>query len=67
MDWRDLGFYVRGRLNSGLSGWLNRRRGPPAPRRPLDEVLRGARTPLALTALLEGRSNAAREAAVAGG
>jgi Zn-dependent M28 family amino/carboxypeptidase len=62
---RDLGFYVRGRLNSGVSRVLNARRaGPAAPPAPLAHVAAGDDSPLALTALLEGRDNAAREAAV---
>ena len=65
MDWRDLGFYARARLSRGVGRWLNGAAVPPKPAAPLDEVLRGARTPLALTGLLEGRSNADREAAVA--
>ena len=65
MAWRDLGFYARARLGRGIGRWVNRHAGPPAAPVPLDEVLRGERTPLALTRLLEGRSNAAREAAVA--
>jgi hypothetical protein len=63
---RDLGLYVRGRLNSQLARALNARGGgstvvPP----PVDEVVAGARTPLALVRLLEGRPNAEREAALA--
>jgi hypothetical protein len=63
---RDLGFYLRGRINSGLTRLLNGPRPhhaitPP----PLDDVLRGPRDPRALVALLEARANAAREAAVA--
>jgi hypothetical protein len=66
MTLRDLGFYVRGRINNGLSRALNARgRGralaPPA----LDHVLRTAASPLELSQLLEGRDNAEREAAVA--
>jgi aminopeptidase YwaD len=66
MTLRDLGFYVRGRINNGLSRALNARgRGrafaPPA----LDDVLRTAASPLDLSRLLEGRDNAEREAAVA--
>jgi len=63
---RDLGFYVRGRVNSGLGRLL--RAGPAAPlppAAPLDAVLAGARTPLALTRLLEGRTNPERERALA--
>ncbi len=65
MDWRDLGFYARARLGSGLGRWSNRHAPAPAAPASLEEVLHGARTPLALSRLLEGRSNAAREAAVA--
>jgi hypothetical protein len=64
---RDLGFYFRGRVNSGVSRVLNAgRRGvpPPAPL-PLADALRAAGSALALVPLLEGRSNAEREAAVA--
>ena len=50
MDWRDLGFYARARLSRGVGRWLNGAAAPPKPAAPLDEVLRGARTPLALTA-----------------
>jgi len=63
--WRDLGFYARARLGHGIGRWRNRRAQAPPPPAPLEEVLRGARTPLALTRLLEGRGNAEREAAVA--
>jgi len=64
---RDVGFYLRGRLNRGMSRVINRRRPPAplAPAAPLEEVVRGSGTPLALTKLLEGRSNAARQAALA--
>ena len=65
MAWRDLGFYARARLGRGLGRWLNRHAPPLAAPTPLDEVLRGSRTPLALSRLLEGRPNAEREAAVA--
>jgi aminopeptidase YwaD len=65
MDWRDLGFYARARLSRGVARFINRAASPPKAAAPLDEVLGGARTPLALTRLLEGRSNAEREAAVA--
>jgi hypothetical protein len=65
MDWRDLGFYARARLSRGVGRWVNRSTAPPVSSVPLDDVLRGARTPLALTRLLEGRDNAEREAAVA--
>ncbi|MBI4593836.1 MAG: M28 family peptidase [Candidatus Rokubacteria bacterium] len=63
---RDFGFYLRGRINSGLSWLLNARRPaslpPPAP---LPSVLRDGGSPLALSRLLEGRANDARQAAVA--
>ena len=65
MAWRDLGFYARARLRRGLGRWMSRHAPPPAAPVPLGEVLRGARTPLALSRLLEGRDNADREAAVA--
>jgi hypothetical protein len=65
MRWRDLGFYTRARLSRGVTRWINGAGTPPVPVAPLDEVLAGARTPLALTRLLEGRSNAERETAVA--
>lgn len=67
MTLRDFGFYLRGRLNRGMSHVINGRRSPVslAPPAALDDVLRGAGSPLALTRLLEGRSNAARQAALA--
>ena len=66
MTLRDLGFYVRGRINSGLVRALNRRRHEP-PLQPvtLADAVADGDAPLALTTLLEGRSNAEREAAVA--
>lgn len=63
MGLREVGFWARGRLNTGLSR-LRNLRGPAAVPVPLDEVLRGPDTPLALTRLLEGRSNAGRQAAL---
>ena len=68
MSLRDLGFYVRGRLNSGLARVLNGGRTPAAPMTPpvpLDEVLRGGDDPVALARLLEARPNDERERAVA--
>jgi Peptidase family M28 len=66
MGLREVGFYVRGRVNSGLSRLINGRARPhgivPPP---VDDVIRTARSPLALLALLEGRSNEERETAVA--
>ena len=65
MSLRDLGFFLRGRLSRAIARAVNRNAPPPAPPAPLDEVLRGPATPIALTRLLEGRDNAARQAAVA--
>ena len=67
MTLRDVGFYVRGRINSGLSRVMNRRRrAAPLPQPvALSEVMQAGDNPLALTALLEGRDNVEREAAVA--
>jgi hypothetical protein len=63
---RDFGFYLRGRINSGFARVLNaRRRRASMHPTPLDAVLAGDDSPLALTRLLESRDNAAREAAVA--
>jgi Zn-dependent M28 family amino/carboxypeptidase len=62
----DVALYLRGRLNMGLSRALNARdRTPRVAPPPVDEVIHGGRTPLALSRLLEGRSNPEREAAVA--
>jgi Zn-dependent M28 family amino/carboxypeptidase len=63
VSWRDVGFWARGRLSLAASRVANRRVALPAPA-PLDSVLRGPTTPLALVRLLEARSNADREAAV---
>jgi hypothetical protein len=67
MSLRELKFFVRGRVNRAMSRLLTRRAGPPPifTPAPLDAVLAGPRTPLALTRLLESRDNAARETAVA--
>jgi hypothetical protein len=67
MSLRELKFFVRGRVNRAMSRLLTRRAGPPPvfTPAPLEAVLAGPRTPLALTRLLESRDNAAREAAVA--
>jgi len=64
MGWRDAGFFLRARLGGALTRWGNRRNPALAPPAPLDDVMRGPRTPLALTGLLEGRSNADRQAAL---
>ena len=67
MGLRDVRYFLRGRLNRGMSRLLTRRAGPPPvfTPAPLEAVLAGPRTPLALTRLLEARDNAAREAALA--
>jgi Peptidase family M28 len=63
---REVGFYLRGRLNSRVSRLVNaRRRSHGITPLPVDDVIRTARSPAALLALLEGRSNEEREAAVA--
>jgi Zn-dependent M28 family amino/carboxypeptidase len=64
VGWRNAGFYLRARLGAALTRWGNRRAPGIAPPAPLDDVMRGAHTPLALTRLLEGRSNADRQAAL---
>jgi hypothetical protein len=66
MPLRDVAFYVRGRVNRTMARALNRRRGVPLmPVASVEDVVHGPTTPLALSRLLEGRDNAAREAAVA--
>lgn len=65
MTLRDLGFFLRGRLNQGVTRVLNLRQPSAPPPAPLHEVLHGAGGPLALAGLVAGRSNAEREAAVA--
>jgi len=66
MTLRDVGFFLRGRVNRGVSRALNRGR-PVLPLRPapLEEALRAEASPLARVPLLEARTNAEREAAVA--
>jgi hypothetical protein len=66
MGLREVGFYLRGRVNSGLARALNARRatGPLVPVAGVDDVIHGDDTPLALSRLLEGRDNLAREAAL---
>ena len=63
----DLKFYLRGRINRTISRALNARRAPAplVPAASFDDVLRGATTPLALSRLLEGRDNDARQATLA--
>jgi len=66
MSLRDVGFFLRGRLNRAANRVLNRgTRAHAETPTPLNEVLGGPRTPLALSRLLTARDNAAREAAVA--
>jgi hypothetical protein len=66
MSLRDVGFYLRGRVNRAVSRVINRRAPAHAETpAPLNEVLAGPPTPLALSRLLTARDNAAREAAVA--
>lgn len=67
MSLRDLGFFIRGRINSRLTALVNARRRstPPSPPVPLAEALRDSGSPLALARLLAGRSNPDRQAAVA--
>jgi len=63
---RDVAFYLRGRLNTRLAQLANARdRTPPVVPAPIDEVIRGVRTPQALSRLLEGRPNPEREHAMA--
>jgi aminopeptidase YwaD len=64
---RDLGFFLRCRVSQGVTRLLNARApvGMLPDPAPLDDVLRGARGPLALARLVEARSNDDREAAVA--
>jgi len=63
---RDVAFYLRGRLIRHVTRLAHARdRTPPVVPIPVDEVIRGSRAPQALVRLLEGRSNAERESAVA--
>ena len=63
---RDVALDLQRRLIRQLSRLAAARdRTPPVVPLPVDEVIRGSRTPLALVRLLEGRSNAERESAVA--
>ena len=67
MTFRELGFYVRARINHGLRFTLTGEPGmPPSPVAPLEDVLAGPDTPIALSRLLIGRSNTERQFAVAG-
>ncbi len=63
---REVGFYLRARINGGLRRALDRHRGvPPVPVASVDEVLAGPDTPHGLSRLIIGRSNEERQAAVA--
>jgi len=63
---RDLGFFLRGRINQTVTRLLNARHpAAVADPAPLDEVLRGDDAPLALARLLIGRPTPEREAAMA--
>jgi peptidase M28-like protein len=65
---RDVGFFVRGQISSGVARVLNaraRRHAPPMTPTPLTDIAMDEDRPLGLTALLEGRGNLEREAAVA--
>ena len=63
---RDVALDLRNRLIRQLTRLAAARdRTPPVVPLPVDQVIRGSRTPLALVRLLEGRSNADRESAVA--
>ncbi|MGH7308781.1 MAG: M28 family peptidase [Candidatus Rokuibacteriota bacterium] len=66
MTLRELGFFLRGRVNRGVTRLLNARRPVTVPEpAPLEAVLSGEGTPLALARLVEARTNPEREAAVA--
>jgi hypothetical protein len=64
---RDIGFYLRGRLNQGMTRLQNTRgRGDQAAApTPLGEVIDSDRSPLSLSRVVAGRTNEEREAAVA--
>ena len=64
MSWRDLGLFMRGRLSRGVTRFANRN-APPLVSMPLASALTATGGPLALVPLLEGRTTAEREAAVA--
>jgi hypothetical protein len=61
---RRIGFYLRGRLSLAATRLANARAAPLAAV-PLAAALRAAASPLSLVPLLEGRTNAERQAAVA--
>ncbi|MBI4218512.1 MAG: hypothetical protein HY682_00105, partial [Chloroflexi bacterium] len=62
MDLRELGFYLRGRLNSGLAAVLNAGRPVTVVPLRLETILALSQpTPLDYVRLLEGRSNHDRQ------
>ena len=67
MTLRDVGFFVRGRITRTVTGALNRRRGGArVTPLPLEAVLdQSEPSPLDVARVLEGRSNAERQALVA--
>jgi hypothetical protein len=62
---RDVGFFLRGRVNRSVSRVLNRGAVRPLQPAPLEQALRAAGTALARVPLLEARTNPERETAVA--
>lgn len=66
MSLREVGFYLRGRVNSGVARLLNARRAAAVAPLSLEELLRQSRPSLLdRVRLLEGRRNAERQAMVA--
>lgn len=66
MSLRDVGFYLRGRVNQGVARLLNARRAAPVVPLSLEELLRQPRPSLMdRVRLLEGGGNAERQAMVA--
>jgi hypothetical protein len=61
---RDVAFYLRGRLNLGVTR-LRNRHAAPLVSVPLETALAATGSPMAFVPLLEGRTNPEREAAVA--
>jgi Zn-dependent M28 family amino/carboxypeptidase len=62
---RDVGFFLRGRVNRAVGRLLTRGAPPLPPAAPLDAVFASDGSPLALSRLLEGRDNPGRQAAIA--
>ena len=65
MSLKDFGFFLRGRLSQGVSRLANAGSRAIVNPPPLESVLGRTGAPIDLVPLLEGRSNAEREAAVA--